>query len=209
MSFIMNRPHRSDSETSISSSSTGDAPFQFVANLSQSQLHHLQFSVPGKTQSNRLSKFLEGPRSVPVPNRFTFDPAQIALKREREDKERKEEECRLKQEAKEKQKNNKKVGQEKENSKRGSQQNEEKSLGHGKNDSMSSMSSRSLSSVPNIDMTEVVLTVEDEVRDVVDWRFYVTGVCLCAVNLMAAWEATMLSVALPVSSNCVETCVQC
>lgn len=34
-----------------------------------------------------------------------------------------------------------------------------------------------------------------------DWRFYATGVVLCLVNLMAAWDATTLSIALPVGAS--------
>jgi hypothetical protein len=34
-----------------------------------------------------------------------------------------------------------------------------------------------------------------------DWRFYTTGVCLCVMNLVAAWDATAISIALPVSQR--------
>ncbi|KAF2711951.1 MFS general substrate transporter [Pleomassaria siparia CBS 279.74] len=55
-------------------------------------------------------------------------------------------------------------------------------------------------SVSSIDILKEVEKVK-VVVDVVDWRFYSTGVCICLLNLVAAWDATSLSVVLPIIAS--------
>lgn len=161
----MSRSNRSDSDIS----DPGAA--QFIANLSPRQLQHLQFSVPKKGQPDRFSQFLEEPRQVPVPKRFTFDPQELA---------------RLK-EAKEKRKDEGK----------GSAQ-------HARSKSEKSTKSlrtvKSVSDVASSSRVSVDLLKEVEKVANVDWRFYSTGACICLLNLIAAWDATTLSISLPVTS---------
>ncbi|KAF2470723.1 MFS general substrate transporter [Lindgomyces ingoldianus] len=44
--------------------------------------------------------------------------------------------------------------------------------------------------------TEILLKEVDRVRKV-DWRFHITLACICMLNLVAAWDATSLSIILP------------
>ena len=53
------------------------------------------------------------------------------------------------------------------------------------------------SSTPSVDLLKEVERV-GSVVSVVDWRFYSTGTCICLLNLLVAWDATSLSIVLPV-----------
>lgn len=50
----------------------------------------------------------------------------------------------------------------------------------------------------SVDLKEIALEKVKVVVDVVEWRFYMIGCCLCLLNLVAAFDATALSIALPV-----------
>jgi hypothetical protein len=50
----------------------------------------------------------------------------------------------------------------------------------------------------SVDLKEIALEKVKVVIDVVEWRFYMVGCCLCLLNLVAAFDATALSIALPV-----------
>lgn len=57
-------------------------------------------------------------------------------------------------------------------------------------------------STPSLDFLKDVTTERvREVFEVVDWRFYITASCICLLNLVTAWDATALSIALPVCST--------
>lgn len=71
-----------------------------------------------------------------------------------------------------------------------SEREEKKDEGRSRSDSTNSVSS-------NIDLLKEVEKVKIVV-DVVDWRFYSTGLCICLLNLVAAWDATSLAIVLPV-----------
>jgi hypothetical protein len=164
----MSREHRrTASGSSTSESSPGAA--QFLANLSPQQLQHLQFSVPQKGEPERFSVFLEKPREVPVPKRFTFDLnllAQVARASEEQEK-----------------------------------------VEHARKESIKSRSSGagsrregSVSRRMSMDLLKEATAEKMEKVASVDWQFYATGLCLCLLNLVAAWDATALSLALPVSN---------
>lgn len=70
-----------------------------------------------------------------------------------------------------------------------SEKEEKKDAGRARSDSTNSVSS-------NIDLLKEVEKVKTVV-DVVDWRFYSTGLCICLLNLVAAWDATSLAIVLP------------
>jgi hypothetical protein len=50
----------------------------------------------------------------------------------------------------------------------------------------------------SVDLKEITLEKVKVAVDVVEWRFYLVGCCLCLLNLVAAFDATALSIALPV-----------
>lgn len=146
------------------SESTSPGAAQFLANLSPEQLQHLQFSVPQKEEPERFSAFLEEPRKVPVPKRFTFDLivlAELARKNERVY--------------------------------------DGKTPGKQSVNSGGTRSGSAASSRMSVDMLKEATVVKIEKVASVDWRSYFTGVCLCVLNLVVAWDASMLSIALSVS----------
>jgi hypothetical protein len=150
---------------------------QFVARLNDDQLHHLQFSIPNDREADRLSRFLEEPRRVPVPNRFTFAPLDAS--------------------------NTTAQGQHS----RSESSKSAKSLGLGKHSrTVSDKSTFSRLGSEGSAASRISGDLLREVEKVVslDWRFYTTGACLCLVNLVAAWDATSLPIALPVSNKPIE-----
>jgi hypothetical protein len=178
----MSRPHRSGSDSSQKGSPTPSDPgaAQFIANLSPKQLRHLQFSVPPKDQPERFSQFLEGPRQVPVPNRFTFNALDLAARR---------------QERKTPSKKNVKhvrIGSDKS---RKSISSRNRSASTGTSDASSTF--RGSMDLLKVELHEVKTTV----REFVPWKFWATGVSMAMLNLVVAWDTTKLPVALPVSWN--------
>jgi hypothetical protein len=57
---------------------------------------------------------------------------------------------------------------------------------------------KTVSERSSVDIKEIALEKVKGVVDAVEWRFYMTGCCLCLLNLVAAFDATALSIALPV-----------
>lgn len=159
----MSRPNRSDSD----SSDPGAA--QFISNLSPRQLQHLQFAVPKQGEPERFSQFLEEPRQVPVPKRFTFDALDVEARKARKETTKAKE-----------------IGKHARKDSAKSRRSETS-----KSDTSAGSSSRG-----SVDVLKEV----ERVSSVVDWRFYLTGACICLLNLVAAWDVTTLSTALPVSS---------
>jgi hypothetical protein len=164
------------------SHSTSDLPTipasaQLVTNLSTSQLQHLTYSIAPRDTPNRFSKFLEAPRNVPVPKRFTFDPQALAIARER---------CAQEQRTlgKNKDRSSKRVG--------GYRMSRRASVDLFKKE-MKDIHDRLVEKVPHVEVP--VLNVNWEWN----WRFYTTGACLYAIELILAWDLTTLVLALPVS----------
>jgi hypothetical protein len=150
--------------TTPPSKSAGAGAAQFIKNLTPTQLQHLQLTIPAAHIPVRFSQFLEGPRSTPVPLKFTFDALDAESRRKRHQVGRlsKPQHGRVSSDVSEKE---------------------------GKTESARS----------SVDFTDVAIEKVKGVVDVVEWRFYLTGCCLCLLNLVAALDATALSIALPVS----------
>ncbi|KAF2272797.1 MFS general substrate transporter [Westerdykella ornata] len=148
----MSRSQRS----SFNSSSEDLGAAQFITNLLPHQLQHLQFSVPEKDEPEQ---FLERPRQVPVPKRFTIDPLDLA---------------RLKEGANQ----------------------------HTRKASLISWLSRNGSddgsgSRISVDWLKEVERAAAEKVNGLDWKFHATGAALFILNLVVAWDATTLPIALP------------
>lgn len=166
---------------------------QFITNLSERQRAHLQFAVPSKDAPDRFSHFLEEPRKTPVPNRFTFDALDSDSRKAR-DSSSTGSKASSKLGCGDTTKSTKSTQHAREDSGSGSD--------GGTSRSRSRTRSRAASSVPSLrPSVDLLKEVEHlkEVVEVVDWRFYATGVCMCLVNLVMAWDATAISIALPVS----------
>lgn len=177
---------------------------QFIANLSEKQRAHLQFAVP-KADSDRLSHFLEEPpRKTPVPDRFTFEALDSEARsgRELNSKVRRGDTKKSSYGYK----SVKSIGSKSNRSSKSSRS--ASSSRHGRDESSSTgwrtpgtPSSRGVSFES---MPKSRPQLKKEVRHFkgvaleVDWRFYATGVCLALVNLVMAWDATAISIALPV-----------
>ncbi|KAL5449959.1 hypothetical protein PMIN07_001607 [Paraphaeosphaeria minitans] len=177
---------------------------QFIANLSDRQRAHLQFAVP-KAESDRLSHFLqEPPRKTPVPERFTFEALDSEARsgRELNSKVRRGDTKKSLYRYKSTQSNGNKSNRGSKNSRSAS------STRNGRNESMSA--GRRTPGTPSTSrgmsfesMPKSRPQLKKEVRHFkgvaleVDWRFYATGVCLALVNLVMAWDATAISIALP------------
>ena len=166
---------------------------QFLTNLNDRQKAHLQFAIPLNNEPDRLSQYLEGPRSTPVPKRFTF----AAL----------DSEARKQQEIESRAKSTK--------SSLYSQHIRNGSDSAASTDSDGSRKvawSRATSSVGTLKRASTNLSKEvghlkgsaanlkASVVNAADWSFYATGGSLCLVNLIIAWDATAVSIALPVCS---------
>lgn len=162
--------------------SSGSGAFHFVNNLTPSQRQHLQFTIPAAHIPTRFSQFLEGPRRTPVPQKFHFDALDSEKRRARHAGGRLDHIAEEKKEGKV----HGRFGSLK-SSKTGSKS----KIDEEKRDYGSAKSS--------IELKEVLIEKSSEGRDAVEWRFYATGICLCLLNLVAAWDATALSLALPVS----------
>ncbi|KAJ4297665.1 hypothetical protein N0V90_005559 [Kalmusia sp. IMI 367209] len=179
---------------------------QFIANLSDKQRAHLQFAVPTKAESDRLSHFLEEPRKTPVPDRFTFDALDSEARSARE------------LNSKVRRGDTKKslygymsprgVGSSKSTRSSKSSRSTASSQ-HARDESAASSAGRRTPGTPISrgisfeSMPKSRPQLKKEVRHFrgvsleVDWRFYATGVCLALVNLVMAWDATAISIALP------------
>ena len=170
----MNRPNR----TGTDSSDPGAA--QFLHGLEHHQIQHLRFSVPLRDAATRFSQFLEGPRTPPIPHRFTFHPQPPPRP--------------------------------------GANSNSRLGFGAGRSTTTPASNGRSTITPAFTEITErstaalintgrSTATLLEKVwkkapeLKTVDWGYYSTVACLCLLNLMAAWEATTLSVALPVRSS--------
>ena len=182
-----------------------DAPAaQFIANLSDQQRAHLQFAVP-KSESDRLSHFLEEPRRTPVPDRFMFEALDSEARSTRELNSKVRRGDTKKSHFYHK--SPKSVGSSR-SSRTSRSRSRSTSLrapresvtgGSSKRTSRTSSRGRSFESIPKSRPH-----LKTEVRHFkgvameVDWRFYATGVCLAFVNLALAWDSTAISIALPV-----------
>lgn len=178
---------------------------QFIANLSEKQRAHLQFAVP-KSESDRLSHFLEEPpRKTPVPDRFTFEAldSEARCGRELNSKVRRGDTKKSLYSYKSAKSNGNKSNRTSKSSRSVS------SSRHGRDESSSA--GRRTPGTPSTSrgvsfesMPKSRPQLKKEVRHFkgvtleVDWRFYATGICLALVNLVMAWDATAISIALPV-----------
>jgi hypothetical protein len=183
--------HPEDTRSTSTPEPTGAA--QFLTNLNDRQKAHLQFAIPTNSEPDRLSQFLEGPRRTPVPKRFTFAALDSEARKVKEV-----------------------AGSNKSTKSTTSTQHVRGGSG-GSNtasdrDSYGSRKtmSRAASSVGTLKRASTSLTkdlgnlkgtvgnLKATVVEAVDWSFYATGCSLCLVNLVIAWDATAVSVALPV-----------
>jgi hypothetical protein len=168
---------------------------QFLTNLNDRQKAHLQFAIPTNNEPERLSQFLEGPRRTPVPKRFTFAAPDAEARKLRE----------MEQDRK---------------SIKSSFYTRHVRDGSGSSASSDSYGSRkgawsmATSSVGTLKRASTSLSKEmgqlkgtakgtasnlkESVRNATDWSFYATSGSLCLVNLVIAWDATAVSIALPV-----------
>ncbi|KAF2655932.1 MFS general substrate transporter [Lophiostoma macrostomum CBS 122681] len=170
------------------SHSTSDLPTlpasaRLVTNLSTPQLQHLTYSIAPNDTPNRFSKFLEAPRNVPVPNRFTFDPQALAAARERYEQERNNA-------GKIKERSSKQTG--------GYRISRRASIDLLKKE-MKDIHDKVVERIPTVEVP--ALSMEWDW----DWRFYTTGACLCAIDLALAWDLTSLVLALPTISSSLQT----
>ncbi|KAL1606712.1 hypothetical protein SLS60_004119 [Paraconiothyrium brasiliense] len=177
---------------------------QFIANLSEKQRAHLQFAVP-KADSDRLSHFLEEPpRKTPVPDRFTFEALDSEARsgRELNSKVRRGDTKKSSYSYKSVKSNGSKSNRSSKSSRSVSRSR------HGRDESASA--GRRTPGTPSTSrrvsfesMPKSRPHLKKEVRHFkgvaleVDWRFYATGICLALVNLVMAWDATAISIALP------------
>jgi hypothetical protein len=159
------------SRTQRSDSETSDpGAAQFITNRSPKQLQHLQFWVPDSEGPGRVSQFLEEPRQSPqIPIPNRFTVDLAKLK---------ENNGEGKHARKESEKSAKSL-----------------KSGIGSDSNGSRISVELLKNVDLLKEVEKKATVVASI----DWRFYVTGISLCFLNLVAAWDATMLPMSLPVS----------
>lgn len=175
---------------------------QFVTKLNDDQLQHLQFSIPNKHDAERLSRFLEQPRRVPVPTRFTFAPVEPSSpgKHARTESDKSVKSISSgKHSRTESNKSAKPAGKHS----RADSTWSIRTFGigkHSRSNSEKSTSSRYGSEGSTVSRISGDLLREVEKVASVDWRFYTTGACLCVVNLVAAWDTTTLPIALPVSN---------
>jgi hypothetical protein len=169
---------------------------QFITNLNERQQAHLQYAIPSNSEPERFSQFLEGPRRTPVPDRFTFDALGSEVRSLRENTKIPVQGGRSE--------TPKGVGRSKLNAVDGN---------HGQDDRKSEKMSRSgkrsqrssnLSFADNMKRTstgafEPVDGMPEPEK--LDWRFYVTAVCLLLINLVIAWDVVVISIALPVRAS--------
>jgi hypothetical protein len=165
------------SHTAPRSESPGAA--QFLSNLTPHQIQHLQLTIPTAHIPTRFSQFLEGPRRTPVPQKFHFDALDAETRKARHVGGRLDDKVEKKVHGR--------FGsfRSKKSAEKSTEDGERKEFGG--------------SAKSSIDLKEVATEKMREVREVVEWRFYATGICLCLLNLVAALDATALSLALPVS----------
>ena len=168
---------------------------QFLTNLNDKQKAHLQFAIPANNEPDRLSQYLEGPRRTPVPKRFTF----AAI----------DSEARKQQEIDNRPKSTKSSFYS-HHIRDGSGSSASET---GSDESRKATWSRAASSVGSLKRASTNLTKEmgnlkgsavnlkTTVANAADWSFYATGASLCVVNLIIAWDATAVSIALPVCSS--------
>jgi hypothetical protein len=157
---------------------------QFLSNLTPNQLQHLQLTIPTAHIRTRFSQFLEGPRRTPVPQRFHFEALDAEARKARH--------AGGRLDSKAEKKGHGRWGSLKSHKNRP----ENPSLTTIKEDCGEQTKESSKSSFES----KGVKTKSSEPKAVVEWRFYATGICLCLLNLVAAWDATALSLALPVLS---------
>jgi hypothetical protein len=180
---------------------------QFITNLSDKQRAHLQFAVPN-SESDRLSHFLEEPpRKTPVPDRFTFEALDSEARNVRElnSKVRRGDTKKSSYNYKSAKSNGNKSNRSSKSSRSasGSRHLRDESSSAGRKTPGTPSTSRGVSFES---MLKSRPQLKKEVRHFkgvsleVDWRFYATGVCLALVNLVMAWDATAISIALPVCS---------
>jgi hypothetical protein len=172
---------------------------QFVTKLNDDQLQHLQFSIPNKHDAERLSRFLEQPRRVPVPTRFTFAPRDASAPGKHSRTESSKSTSNAKHSRTESNKSTKSASKHS----RADSTWSIRTFGigkHSRSNSEKSTSSRYGSEGSTVSRISGDLLREVEKVASVDWRFYTTGACLCVVNLVAAWDTTTLPIALPVST---------
>jgi len=176
---------------------------QFIANLSEKQRAHLQFAVPSKGDPERFSHFLEEPRKTPVPDRFTFEAldSEARTVRDLNSKVRRGDITKSGT-------SGKPPGSYKSTRGAGStasSQHAREGSGATNSSGRWTPNSRSRSVATSFEsMRKSIPRVRKEVRHFkgvtieADWRFYATGICLALVNLVMAWDATAISIALPV-----------
>lgn len=200
-------PSHSDSSTTLHSTppnSEGPGAAQFLSNLSEQQLKHLQFAVPTNSGPDRFSQFLETPRQTPVPKRFTFDALDAATRKQREESVgrhgRGTSRSASQSRAASKSGTHARAASRSVSHARGSSKGNAKhgrgESGSAKGDSRGRSRSATGSSTSSIDLLKVDKV--KEVVEVLDWRFLVTSACVFVLNLVSAWVVTALPIALPV-----------
>lgn len=190
----------------------GAGAAQFIANLSEKQRAHLQFAVPTKSESDRLSHFLEEPRKTPVPDRFTFEALDSEARSNRELN------SKVRRGDTKKSLYGYKVPRSVRSGKstrsdKSSRSSSRSTSRHTQESSAAGSAGRMTPGTPSsrgVSFESIPKSrpqLKKEVRHFkgvaleVDWRFYATGVCLALVNFVLAWDSTAISIALPVCKN--------